>query len=461
MWDDIIKALLGNKVYIDDCVDRINRKWVVVMCLICLVIIASGQFLRGTQIQCFTPVYFSDEQSEYAESICWTRSTWYLVDDEKSGKELKPEDDGGAGRNMMYYSWQTDQNGYYETGYVGPHTKVSRVRVSYYQWTPIILALQAACFLTPYLIWHVTSSASGLPMTSILKAARQMTKVTPGEGDKTGAQLRQSYCDDLLDRLKKYLEKSHADENFILPSSVTKITKIGRYYGNYTFSSFCTIKIFYIINCIAQIMLLKLFFGNDPRISILQHGIWVLEGLLCDGTWRHSPWFPVETVCHFKAEQQGNPVPYTLECVLPLNLYNDKFFALFTIIFPTLLLLNILRLIHWLFLNSANGRRSFIEEHLVKRLNCGQDDVREFDEFLRRDGVFLLQMMSMNVGGVIVEEVVEQLWQSFAKEKEKCLKGSDETDAVPGGRRLGYAQKTFGKNRPGIYPDIQKESVIP
>ena len=37
-------------------------------------------------------------------------------------------------------------------------------------------------------------------------------------------------------------------------------------------------------------------------------------------------------------------------------------------------------------------------------------------------------MMSMNVGGVIVEEVVEQLWQSFAKEKEKCLKGSDETD---------------------------------
>ena len=61
MWEDIIKALLGNKVFIDDCVDRINRKWVVVICLICLVIIASGQFLRGTQIQCFTPVYFSGE----------------------------------------------------------------------------------------------------------------------------------------------------------------------------------------------------------------------------------------------------------------------------------------------------------------------------------------------------------------------------------------------------------------
>ena len=67
------------------------------------------------------------EQAEYAESICWTRSTWYLVDDEENGKELKPEDDEGAMRNMIYYSSQTDQNGYYQTGYVGPHTKVSRV----------------------------------------------------------------------------------------------------------------------------------------------------------------------------------------------------------------------------------------------------------------------------------------------------------------------------------------------
>ena len=67
------------------------------------------------------------EQAEYAESICWTRSTWYLVDDKENGKELKPEDDEGAMRNMIYYSSQTDQNGYYQTGYVGPHTKVSRV----------------------------------------------------------------------------------------------------------------------------------------------------------------------------------------------------------------------------------------------------------------------------------------------------------------------------------------------
>ena len=36
--------------------------------------------------------------------------------------------------------------------------------------------------------------------------------------------------------------------------------------------------------------------------------------------------------------------------------------------------------------------RRFVEEHLVKRWNYPQDDVREFAEgFLRRDGVFILQ----------------------------------------------------------------------
>ena len=52
-----------------------------------------------------------------------------------------------------------------------------QVRVSYYQWTPIILGLEAACFLMPYLIWHIFASASGLPMVSMIKAAKEMAKV--------------------------------------------------------------------------------------------------------------------------------------------------------------------------------------------------------------------------------------------------------------------------------------------
>lgn len=425
---DFVQSLLGNKVFIDDGVDRVNRKYMVILILICLIIIVSGQFLRGDQIQCFPPVYFSGEQAEYAESICWTRSTWYLVDDKENGKELRPEDDAGAMRNMIYYSSQTDQNGYYETGYVGPHTKVSRVRVSYYQWTPIILGLEAACFLLPYLVWHIFASASGLPMVSMIKAAKEMAKVQPEEGT------RENYCRDLLDRYTKYIEKTHVDKTIIMPAFLKKIFRMGRHYGNYIFFMYCGIKVLYMINCVCQIMLLKLFFGNDPRIDILQHGLWVLEGLFYDGTWRHSPWFPVETVCHFKAEQQGNPVPYTLECILPLNLYNDKFFALFTILFPVLLLLNLINLIYWLVCNSAWGRRRFVKIYLAEPLNLAdggkdKDDVHCFaEEYLRRDGIFVLQMIEMNVGGIIVEHVLEKLFDQYLADKWAAVYDEDGDD---------------------------------
>lgn len=457
MIDETFKALLGNKVWIDDGVDRINRKYTVCLILVCLVIIVSGQFLRGDQIQCFPPVYFTGEQAEYAESICWTRSTWYLIED-KDGDTLDVDSKEGGMRNMIYYKDQTDQNGYYQTGYVGPHTKATRIRVSYYQWTPIILGLEAACFMIPYLVWHILAVSSGLPMVSMIRAAREMSKVQPE------ADTRANYEKDLLNRYTRYIEKTHVDKTVLMPACLKKVFNLGRHYGNYIFFTYCFIKVLYMLNCALQIGLLKLFFGNDPRIDILEHGRWVLEGIFTSGTWRHSPWFPVETVCHFKAEQQGNPVPYTLECILPLNLYNDKFFALFTIIFPLLLVLNFFNLIYWLWINSAWGRKRFVKIYLSDPLQLDDagrdhDDLHCFaEEYLRRDGIFVLQMIEMNVGGIIVESIMEKLWDQYMEDKwsadadddsEKKLLGKDATDGPPRPRRSSFVRNRWSKrNKP-------------
>merc|ERR1739838_311055 len=94
-----------------------------------------------------------------------------------------------------------------------------------------------------------------------------------------------------------------------------------------------------------------------------------------------------------------------------------------TIIFPMLLVLNIIKLIHWLFINSALGRRRFVKENLVKRFNLDEGNVEKFaEDYLRRDGIFILQMMSMNVGGIVVEMVIEKLWENrFSKCKSQAL----------------------------------------
>ena len=63
---------------------------------------------------------------------------------------------------------------------------------------------------------------------------------------------------------------------------------------------------------------------------------------------------------HCQAEQQGNPLPYTLQCVLPLNLYNDKFFAIFTIVYPILLIISFITMVQWIWVS---------DEQLIRALN--------------------------------------------------------------------------------------------
>jgi hypothetical protein len=86
----------------------------------------------GDPIQCFTPTYFTEAQTKYVNSYCWTTSTYYLVEDlAKFGTVHLAEHDG-------FPEVPTDS--------VGDGQKRSRgkskVRVSYYQWTVTILIFQ-------------------------------------------------------------------------------------------------------------------------------------------------------------------------------------------------------------------------------------------------------------------------------------------------------------------------------
>lgn len=68
-----------------------------------------------------------------------------------------------------------------------------------------------------------------------------------------------------------------------------------------------------------------------------------------------------------------------------------------------------------------------------------KEDIHCFaEEYLRRDGIFILQMIEMNVGGIIVETVIEKLWDQYLEDKwaaeapdddvEKKLLGKDTPD---------------------------------
>lgn len=44
-------------------------------------------------------------------------------------------------------------------------------KITYYQWVPIILMLQASMFAAPYALWRMLSSRSGIDLAAIVEAA--------------------------------------------------------------------------------------------------------------------------------------------------------------------------------------------------------------------------------------------------------------------------------------------------
>jgi len=404
---------IGSNSWIDDHIDRMGRRYIVAIIGIQLTLIFGGEFIRGNQIQCFLPVYFTGAQEEYAESLCWTMSTEYII-------EGNAESDIGS----LGYLNREIQGRFvtHESKYVGPNHPGERVSVSYYQWTPLILAILGLLFHVPYVIWAGLAKSSGLPLKSVVSSAHDMSGVCEDGSERAGI------AKDIVYIITRYTEASHLDDKSTF--------KIGRSHGNVLFFSYMLVKILYIIVLAFQLVILQLFLGNDPRFNVLLHGAKVVDTLVRNGSWIQNPIFPIKTVCTFEAEQQGNPLPYTLECIIPVNLYNDKFFALFTVAFPVLIALVVISIVRWFYDNSQVGRRAFVKAHLEVPLaldSSSSGDLSLFaEEYLRRDGFFCLSMMKMNVGRDVVESVLEIMWDQFQDELQETAKGNvvDTVDAA-------------------------------
>jgi len=67
-------------------------------------------------------------------------------------------------------------------------------KITYYQWVPIILMLQAGLFATPYALWRVLSSRSGVDLSAIVEAANSS---------------QQSEKDDQREKKLRLLQYSH------------------------------------------------------------------------------------------------------------------------------------------------------------------------------------------------------------------------------------------------------------
>jgi len=97
--------------------------------------------------------------------------------------------------------------------------------------------------------------------------------------------------------------------------------------GSYLAVLFIVSKIFYIINVVGQLFFLDVVLATKYHTF----GFDMVRDLAANKDWTDESYvaFPRVTLCDFKVRGQDmvNVHPYTVQCVLPINLYNEHIYV--------------------------------------------------------------------------------------------------------------------------------------
>lgn len=189
-----------------------------------------------------------------------------------------------------------------------------------------------------------------------------------------------------------------------------------------TFAYFC-VKLLSLANVIGQLFLLNLFLGAGFHLYGFEILSRIMRGEDNDGTL--SPRFPRVTMCDFKVRRLGATHRYTVQCVLPINLFNEKIYLFVWLWLVFLVAALLLSLGKWILrILLAPSRRHYIEGHLSMipkdiRSHSSDSDKLKITRFLRHylhyDGVFVLRLIGHNTSSITVIELAICLWDNFKK----------------------------------------------
>lgn len=407
----------------DVFVDRLNHRYTVAILVIFCVVVTASQYF-GAPIQCWVPGHFTGNYEKYADRICWVSNTYNVPMNEDI-----------------------------------PHEEPDRrtKMVKYYQWTPFILLFQALLFYIPRMIWRSMNDKSGLDLQSMVDIVHNYQKDAskslerdklltylanefnryvssnpqdmPNSNNKSFIRRRKTVETELeTEETDEFIQNKNrvqlAIETWRRFFRIFCLTK-GKRYGNFLLVLFVFVKILYTFNSIIQLFILNSFLGNDYLIL----GIEILTKIWYGEDWSQLKRFPRVTLCDFRVREVGIVHRYTVQCVLSINLFNEKIFIFIWYWLCLVSLFNIFDLLSWsytLIINS-HERYMYIKRRILalkdtnsSTQNLARIDKELFKEFvnnyLKEDGVLALRLLSRNAHDLIVSEVVSKLYDLYSSQ---------------------------------------------
>ncbi|CAI5438795.1 unnamed protein product [Caenorhabditis angaria] len=402
---DQIIGLVSNYAkprYEDDFVDRLNFQYTSYIFGFSALVIGYNTYF-GTSIRCWTPAEFRDGWSEYARDYCLIENTYYL-----------PLEDPN----------------------LPPAEQREQKELTYYQWVQFILVFLAFLFYLPYLFWKTVNWWSGLQVRSVVKASVEL--------DKTNMKERQPQMEKIANHLYQFVDHGgHRKSPIPLVPNI-----IGR---NWVAVTYIITKVLFVINLVAQLILIHIFLG-------FRWGDFFSFRIGFGSNWINNGIFPRQTMCDFDIRNKGSIQQYSIQCVLPMNMLNEKIFLIlfyWLIVLLFITIYNLSRSISSFFLftsrqefahrmlhagyydhsDSPNETTSSEKVPLIDRPVSLNSDQHRFSS-LSPDLVVILSLIAKNAGdNVSIQKIITEIAEyriccDSGKKTEKCTKFQNLTEML-------------------------------
>jgi len=278
--------------------------------------------------------------------------------------------------------------------------------IRFYQYVPFILILQTCGFYLPGFFWRTGSLHFGVSLQKYLDqlnlSRRSLTEPPL---------YRRQLIRNVASRLDQYF-RTH---------SKRKLPQLTIFY--------LFIKLINLINILIQLISLHYLMNFNFNIKDL-----IERFLIYSNTVRHtSLQFPTNVLCDFIVRFLGkNKHRHTVQCVLPINVFNEKIF-IFSYLWLILLLLCTLYnlIVQWIIFflfhrNIIDTRQRRVRRTLSKftlEQNHDYDIIQIYDyqpitinfsrHYLQSDGIVILRLLNMNMDIVTMNDLMDDLWEYY------------------------------------------------
>ncbi|CAF1056497.1 unnamed protein product, partial [Brachionus calyciflorus] len=421
--DELNDVYIYKGTYLD-ITDKLNWQITVNIVLIFTFLVSNLKNFVNKIISCAVPIYFSDNQEEYANQVCFISNKYFVDDNERViiSQNFTPEPIGFNNKLLS-------ENG----------RKEPPVVISYYIWVPYILLIQALLFVAVKYLWlYLFKILTNLDIKEICKSAemcknlKELVFIDKGKMEISKEFQDNPHLNYLITELNKLIYPIRSKNNFMEKIASEKLCL-----------AYLFIKFLNLINILIQLILIRIFLQTDLYSLILKPTTQFFFDLypklwknnieennaLLDAKSAYLPssiYFPLKSMCIFRIRELAKTNSYAVMCSLPINLFIQYMFIFFSIWYILLLVLNVYHCINWLkmftFKNQLDHLRKKMSKALISfrlrdkvgkncnslyhlkenknnlsknKCHCEENLLDFFDKYLSYDFIFVLRIISI------------------------------------------------------------------